>query len=196
MLTPCIGASAMSHGDHLLVTSYDEFPDDKVNVMVYNGHYWASAQHLAHPLYVIKSTVFNGRLHLMGVELPILSQKTYVYSASLDSLLASCQPSETSQPSSVWKRLTDVRSGFCYPAVFGNRLVTVGVGSPSTTTTLLAFSSFTQAWVHMKVTPVLSSSGVFPCAVVLPSNELMVVRGEVVFKVTLRSKSVFILTLH
>ena len=121
----------------------------------------------------IKSTVFSGHLYVIG-------SRGIVYSASLDSLLASCQPSETSQPSSPWKRLTDAPGVWCYPAVFGNRLI--AVGADTTTTSLYAYSSLTQAWVHTGDTPISLMSDPFgdiitPCAVPLPSNELMVVNG-------------------
>ena len=183
-----IHVSAMSHGDHLLVIGGNDYNN---RVYVYNGHHWASAQHLSPRLDFIVPTVFNGHLYLMGRE-NYLSQQMYVYSASLDSLLASCQPSETSQPSSLWKRLTDPPSGRCYPAVFGNRLVAV-VGGGSTTS-LHAYSSLTQSWEHIGDAPV-SSNLIFFCAVVLPSNELMIVGKPRAFKVTLKSKSVIKLML-
>ena len=186
MPTPCgIYPSAVSHGDHLLVISSGDYPNNKV--YVYNGRNWASAQHPPQRLTCIKSTVVNGHWYLMEGK-PGPSQQTSVYSCSLDSLLASCQPSETSQPSSVWKRLTNVPSGRCYPAVFGNRLVAVG-GHGSPTTSLHAYSSLTQSWVHVGDAP-YSSTGAFPCAVVLPSNELMVVRGQTTFKGTLKCKHI------
>ena len=183
MPASCIGASAVSHGDHLLVISRD-YHNNKA--YVYNGHHWTSAQHPSRLLYNIRSTIFNGHLYLIGREgKALLPQETNVYSASLDSLLASCQPSETSQPSSVWKRLPDVPRGYCYPAVFGNRLIAVGRGEFLTATTSLhAYSSFTQSWVHMGDAPVPSSD----LAIVLPSNELMVVGGRGAFKVTLKGK--------
>ena len=185
MPTPCgMHASAVSHRDHLLVISGD-YPNN--NVYVYNGHHWASAQHPSHRLYSIKSTVLNGHLYLMGRGQPSLSH-TNLYSCFLDSLLASCQPSETSQPSFVWKRLTDIPSGQCYPAVFGNRLIAVGEGSSYTTTSLHAYSSLTQSWVHVGD---VSLTGIYLCAVVLPSNELMVVRGQTAFKATLKCKFFF-----
>ena len=167
MPIPCIFASAVSHGDHLLVIS----GDDPNEVYVYNGHHWASAQHPPQLLYPMKSTVFNGELYLMG-------RGGIVYSASLDSLLASCQPSETSQPSSLWKRLTDVPGEWCCPVVFGNRLVAVGGGLTDTSTTLslYAYSPLTQSWVHMAdslIFCIITPS----CAVLLPSNELMIVSG-------------------
>ena len=170
MPTPCTVAFAVSHGDHLLVID-DEYPLN--NIYVYNGHHWASAQHPPQMLYSTMSTVFNGHLYMMG--------EPSVYSAYLDSLIASCQPSETSQPSSVWKRLPDGPRGHCYPAVFGNRLIAVAGGS------IHAYSSFTQSWTHVMSISVLSGSAA-PCAVVLPSNELMVVSGWGALKVTLKSK--------
>ena len=180
MPTPCFCASAMSHGDHLLVTG-----DGKV--YVYNGHHWASAQHPSQRLFSVWSTIFDGHCYLMGRE----RYNTCVYSASLDSLLASCQPSDTSQPSSLWKRLTDVPSGPRYPVVFGNRLVAVGKGSHTTTTSLHAYSSSTQSWVHLGDVPrpLHNASDILAYAVVLPSNELIVGRGRETAIATLKSKS-------
>ena len=191
MPTPCgIDTSAVSHGDHLLVIS-DDSTNNFNKVYVYNGHHWASAQCPPQWLCSIKSAIFNGYWYLMGEELS-LSYRTSVYSASLDSLLASCQPSETSQPSSVWKKLPDAPSGHCYLVVFGNRLVSVGYygWAPLIPTSLYVYSSFTQSWVHMEDVP--GSIGSISCAVVLPSNELMIVKGETAFMATLKSKS----TLH
>ena len=185
MPIPCTGISAVSHGDHLLVINDDYSLLSNNKVYVYNGHYWASAQHPPLQLYSIKSTIFNGHWYLMGGE---LSLKTCVYSASLDLLIASCQPSETSHPSSVWKRLTDIPNINCYPAVFGNRLIAVGGGGYlSTATSVHAYSSYSQSWVHIGGTSATSSDAA-PCAVVLASNELMVVTGRRAVKVTLTSR--------
>ena len=179
MPTPCTNTSAVSHGDHLLVIA-NGIPNE---VYVYNGHHWASAQHPPQQLNSVKSTVFNGHLYLMGIILHE-SQKTCVYSASLDSLLASCQPSEMSQPSSLWKRLTDVPSEWCCPAVFGNRLVAVE-GSSS----LYAYLSLTgtQAWKYMGDTPPIPIYSP-PCAVPLPFNELMIVNEWTAFRSKLTCK--------
>ena len=187
MPTPCYDASAVSHGDHLLVIG-----DDYSNkVYMYNGHHWASAQHPPQQLFHIKSTVFNGHWYVMGFG-------GIVYSASLDSLLASCQPSETSQPSSLWRRLTDVPSVQCCPAVFGNRLVAVGKRSNSTTIiSLYAYSSLTQSWLHMADVPFSLISIIFgiiptPCAVLLPSSELMIMSEQTALKSRLTRKFIII----
>ena len=178
MPTPCAYPSAVSHGNHLLVIGDD-------NVYVYNGHHWASAQHPPQRLVSIMSTIFNGDWYLM-------ESTGTVYSASLDSLLASCQPSETSQLSSLWKRLTNVPSERCCPVVFGNRLVAVGMRFTDTTTTisLYAYSSHTWSWVHTGDTAIatLSSSITTLCAVLLPSNELMIVGGQTAFQSRLTCK--------
>ena len=186
MPTSCNDTSVVSHGDHLLVIDSDRSLLNN-QVYVYNGHHWASAQHPPQQLLSMKSTIFNGHWYLVGEGL-FPSQKTHVYSASLDLLIASCQPSETSQPSSVWKRLTDTSNKNCYPAVFGNRLTAVaGGGLFSIPTSIHAYSSITQSWVHVG-SIFLPSSTAASCAIVLPSNELMVVGGQRAFKVTLKSK--------
>jgi hypothetical protein len=116
-----------------------------------------------------------------------------VYSASLDSLIASCQPSETSQPSSLWKRLTDVPSEYCYPAVFGNRLVAVGrrlIITIGIIPSLHAYCSLTQSWVHMGDIPSIPISLFTHWAVLLPSNELMIVSGQTVLQCGLTCKFV------
>ena len=158
-------------------------------VYVYNGCQWETAQHPPQLLYFVTSTIFNGRWYLTGginSELSLL-QETCMYSASLDSLIASCQftAKETSQPRSVWKKIRSIPIGFCHPSVFGNMLTAVG-GLNSTTTSLCVYSS-TQSWVHVGEAPITMNVAT-PCAVALPSNELMIVNGQRVFKIKLRSK--------
>jgi hypothetical protein len=190
----CGSISAVSHADHLLMisTSADYGTNE---VYVYNGHHWESAQHPPQWLYSIKSTVFDGHWYVMGRMLYEL-QKTCVYSASLDSLLASCQPSETFiQPSCLWKRLTNFPSVWYSPVVFGNRLVAVRRESPGTTTiALYAYSSLTQSWLHMADAPFSSiiTSIATPCAVRLPSNELMIVNGRTAVQSRLTCKFIII----
>ena len=188
MPMPCTFASAVSHGDHLLVISVN-YPNE---VYVYNGHHWASAQYPPQLLYPIKPTFFNGHLYLVG-------GRGIVCSASLDSLLASYQPSETSQPSSLWKRLTDAPNKYCCPVVFGNRLVAVGRLTDTTTTSsssLYAYSSITQSWVHMADAPSIPIFSITPCAVPLPSKELMIVSGQRAFQSRLTCKFIIICYLH
>ena len=181
MPTSCSNPSAVSHGDHLLVIG-DGYPN---KIYVYNGHHWASAQHPPHHLDSIRSTIFSGDWYVMG-------GGGFVYSASLDSLLASCQPSETSQPSSLWKRLTDAPSKYCCPVAFGNRLVAVGKRSigAATPSCLYAYSSHTQSWVDIGDAPISCITP--PCAVLLPSNELMIMSGQTAFQSRLMCKFIII----
>ena len=151
--------SATSYGDHLLVINGSE-------VNVYNGHCWTRAQDLPEQLYLANSVVDQGHWYLMGVN--------NVYYASLDSLVASCK---TSQPS-LWQKLPDVPGGH-YPAVFGNKLVAVGRSS------ICAYYSSKQSWEIMGN---FRDETYAPCAIAIPSNELLVIRGKQVFKATLKSE--------
>ena len=166
-------ATAVSHGDHLLVAGGISDSAILDVVEVYSDHNWSSAQSLPNACNRMKSTVLDGHWYLMGGNY----QGKVVYYASLDSLIASSQPSETSQPSSVWKRLPDVHNIESTPSVFVNRLTAIG-GRPKDgelpISLIHAFSPHTQSWVHVGDLPVV---GCKVCTVVLPSGELLVVGG-------------------
>ena len=172
MTTKCHSASTVEYADNILVTGgYNEKWNVFDIVEVYNGHHWAKARCLPKPCYDMKSTVFNGHWYLMGG----WGQRKEVYYASLDSLVASSQPSEIPLPS-VWKRLTDVPHERSSSVLFGNRLIAVGGGgirSPSSS--IHAYSHHTQSWLHVGDIPVklLDST----CTVVLTTGELMVIGG-------------------
>ena len=178
----CINATWCWHRrESFLVISDDYQPND---VYMYNGHHWASAQHPPQQLNSVKSTIFNGHWYLMG-------SGGIVYSVSLDSLLASCQPSETSQPSSLWKRVTNAPSRCYYPTVFGNRLIAVGKRSSDTTATFSLYAYSSQSWEHMGDSPWIPIF-LSPSAVPLPSNELMIVGGRTAFQSRLTCKFIII----
>ena len=158
-------ASAVEFADNILVAGGDEWRSN--NVEVYNGHHWADAQYPPKPCYHMKSTVLNGHWYLMGG----VGQGEEVYYASLDSLVASCRPSEKPLPS-VWKRLPDVPHIRSSTVVFGNRLIAVGGGYSSSS--IHAYSPHTQSWVHMGNMPVRLRS---TCTAVLPTGDLMVIGG-------------------
>ena len=181
-------ASAVSHGDHLLVAGGSSDTTRLDVVEVYSGHNWSSAQPLVDPCVLMKSAVLDGHWYLMGGA----GQGKVVYYVSLDSLIASSQLSEISQPSSVWKRLPDVHNVNSTPSVFGNRLTAIG-GRPMDQklpiSSIHAFSPHTQSWVHVGDLPV---AGFQVCTVVLPSGELIVMGGflsntDKVWKATLKS---------
>ena len=172
METACINASAVSHGDDLLVI--DGCRND---VKVYNGFYWKKAAHLPEVPSIAHSIVLNDNLYVIG------SYYSKVYSASLDSLIASCHPSETTQPSSAWKKLPDVADIYCYPTVFGRRLTIIGLSG------IFAYSSPTKSWIKVGDSPYDQYLLSGYCAIGLPSNELMVIHNNRnVSKVTIKSK--------
>ena len=171
MEVACSFASAVCHGDHLLVVGGNQ-------VSVFNGRYWQQSQHPPEQLFSVKSTTINSLWYLVGGPL----KPGRVYCASLDSLVASCQPTSSSSLSSsslVWKRLPNAPGESCCPAALGNRLI--AVESPD----VHAYSPFTRSWVQVSNIPDTSEA---PCIVVLPSNELLVVMDEGTFKATLKGE--------
>ena len=172
MTTKRHSASAVEFTDNIIVAGGQDY--DRSNIVeVYNGHHWAKAQCLPKPDYNMKSTVLNGHWYLMGG----WEQGKEVYYASLDLLVASCQPSEKPLPS-VWKRLPDFPHKRSSTAVFGNRLIAVGGGYPSLPTlpcsSIHAYSPHTQSWVRVGDMPIELRS---TCTAVLPTGELMVIGG-------------------
>ena len=162
-------ASTVEFADNILVAGGYHDEKESIDIVeVYNGHHWTNAQCLPKPCYRVKSTVLNGHWYLMGGE----RQGRKVYYASLDSLVASCQPSKKLLPS-VWKRLPDVPHELSSTAVFGNRLIAVGGGHPFSSS-IHAYSPHTQSWVHVGDMPVELRS---TCTAVLPTGELMVIGG-------------------
>ena len=169
METACTSASVVSHGDYLVVI-------DGKEVNVYDGRYWAKAEHLPRLLLIFThSVVLNNNLYVIG-------SHSQIYSASLDSLIASCQPSETSQPSSIWKKLPNVPDSQCYPTVFGRRLTVIGKSA------IHAYSPSTESWIRVGNSPYVPPLFTCGCAIGLPSNELLVVDNRKVYKTTIKSK--------
>ena len=176
MKKACFGTfAAVSHGDHLLVLDGIR---NEVNVC--NGRYWERAEDLPGHLPSLRSTVFNGILYLIRS----LSSTNSVFSASLDSLIASCQPVGTSQPSSVWKKLPNITDFLCCPATFGGWLVAAGKLA------IYAYSSSSQSWIKLGNTMGHASRHV--CSIGLPTNELLVIGQRNMFKASLKGKCTFL----
>ena len=171
MTTKRYRASAVAFVDNILVVGGEDENWTTINIVeVYNGHHWAEAQCLPKPCHDMKSTVLNGHWYLMGGK----GQKKEVYYASLDSLVASCRPSEKPLPS-VWKRLPDVPRERSSTAVFGNRLIAVGGGGYlSASSSIHAYSPHTKSWVHIRNMPLRLNS---ICTAVLLTGDLMVIGG-------------------
>ena len=173
--------SAVEFTDNIIVVGGENDEGRNIDIIeVYNGHHWAEAQCLLpKPCYHMKSTVLNGHWYLMGG----IGQGKEVYYASLDSLVASCRPSEKPLPS-VWKKLPDIPDVRSSTAVFGNGLITVGGGYPSPISSIHAYSPHTQSWVHVGNMrfPLYST-----CTTVLPTGDLMVIGGFCSFSGSIES---------
>ena len=170
MTTKQHSASAVEFAGNIFVAGgYDVVGRRTDIVEVYNGHHWTKTQCLPKRNCDMKSTVLNGHWYLMGG----VEQGKEIYYASLDSLVASCQPSEKPLPS-VWKRLPDAPHKWSSTAVFGNRLIAVGEGYPRSSS-IHAYSPHTQSWVHVGDMPVGFYS---TCTAVLPTGELMLIGGR------------------
>ena len=168
-------ASAVSHEDLLLVID-----GHLQQVYLYNGQYWAIAQPL--PKQMMLSTqcvVFNGDLFVIGES---VHRTNDVYSASLVSLVASCQCSKSSQTSTVWKSYSNAPAR-CYPVVFGERLIVVGIEA------IYAYSLSNRSWTNVGS---LSLSKQFCVSVVLSSNDLIMIGDRTLFKVTFRGKYILL----
>ena len=164
-------ASAVEFADNILVAGGMDDKGRNIDIIeVYNGHHWAKAQSLPKPCWWMKSIVINGHWYLMGGE----GQGKEVYYASLDSLVASCQPSEKPLPS-VWMRLPDVSHDSSSTTVFRNRLIAVGGGYPSPSSSIHAYSPYTQSWEHVGDMSIGLDS---TCTAVFPTGELMVIGGR------------------
>ena len=184
------GASAVSHGEHLIVAggTGGKYYETLDIVEVYDGQHWSYVQPLPNTSGDMKSVVLNGCWYLMGGD----EQGEDVYYASLDELITSC---EMSQPS-IWKLLPIVPCWYSTPAVLGKRLVSIGGIRPIPNVSLYsniiyAYSHITESWVHAGEMPITMAN---TCSTVLPTGELTVIGGlpesasKSVFKVTLEGE--------
>ena len=169
----------VNYRDHLLVAGGMALEGTLKHIEVYNGSHWSFAQPLPMGYYVLKSAILDQHWYLMGGKRSSQGysiKDSMVHFSSLDSILASCQLSETSQLPSIWKRLIDAPYQSSSAAVFGSRLIAVGGGEgvarPSST--VHAYSFQTNSWTHVGDMPFKASR---TCSVVLPTGELMVVGG-------------------
>ena len=167
-------ASAVEFAKNILVAGGVDGKERDINIVeIYtDGHHWTETQCLPKLCSDMKSTVLSGHWYLMGG----VGQERVVYYTSLDSLVASCQPSEKPLPS-VWKRLPDVHHGGSSIAVFGNRLIAVGggPGGHPPSSSIHAYSPHTESWVHIGDMPLGLR---YTCTAVLPTGDLMMIGGR------------------
>ena len=188
MQTMRYGASAVSHGDHLIVAGGGNLYETLDTVEVYDGQHWSYVQSLPNTCGDMKAVVLKGCWYLMGG----YEQDEEVYCASLDLLIASSDMSR----SSIWKQLPNAPFWYSSPAVLGNRLVSIGGEHPPLqlySNAIHVYSRNTESWVHVGEMPVGMAN---TCSTVLPTGELMVIGGlpepasKLVFKVTLEGEKI------
>ena len=175
MLSKRHSVCAVSYGDHLLVAGGKALDGECSNVEVFYGSHWLFAKSLPAGRYNLTSATLDQHWYLTVYE---YDRRSEVYYASLDSLLASCQPSETSQPSSVivWKRLTDAPDWYSSIAVFGGTLISIGGGIRVTSTEVYAYSFQTNSWILIPGDIPFGVS--HTCSIVLPTGDLVLLGGK------------------
>ena len=161
------GASAVSHGDHLIVAGGGNNYETLDIVEVYDGQHWSYVQPLPNQCGDMKSVVFDGHWYLMGG----YEQDEEVYYAPLDLLIASGEMS----PPSIWKELPNAPLWYSSPAVLGKRLVSIGGGHLSLYSNVIhAYSQSTESWVRVGEMPIGIAN---TSSTVLPTGELMIIGG-------------------
>ena len=173
MEVACSSALAAGHGDYIFVCDCD-----RNEIYVFDSHDWARAEHPPMKLRSIKSSIVGNHWYLTGES---FEQQIVIY-ASLESLIATCQSSDATQSTSVWKALPHVPGGCCSLAEFGNRLIAVGSSA------IYAYSSCADLWIHVGDIPVPFH---IPHSIVLPSSKLMIITKKTNFMVKLKSRLLF-----
>ena len=134
------------------------------SVEVYNYGQWTYKQSLP-------CACFNATLALYSDELIVIGgerQGTKVYRISLQSLVSGTEQSP-------WETLPDVPFKNSAAAVFGGRILTIGGWKyPKSTSSIHAYSPNTQSWLHVGDIPKPLQD---TCAIVLPTEELIVIGG-------------------
>ena len=132
-------------------------------VEVYNNGQWTSGQSLPDACYDMKSVFHGDKWVLIGGS----EQGTKVYCVSLQSLVSGTEQSP-------WETFPDVPFSLSATAAFGGRILSIGGEYLNCTTSIYAYSSDTQSWIHVGDLPTPLRS---TCAIVVPSGELIVLGG-------------------
>ncbi|XP_064401960.1 uncharacterized protein LOC135347815 isoform X2 [Halichondria panicea] len=154
--------SAVSSGSALVVAGGWNTSGDLSSVEVFKDVQWTTAPSLP-------SAGYNTKSALHGDQWYLITGQGKVFCASLQSLISG-------DDKSPWETLPDAPNRFSAADFFGGHLLSIGGGFPATnTTTIHAFSTFTQSWEHVADLALLSL--LRPTAVVLSSKQLIVIDG-------------------
>ncbi len=175
-----LAASAVSVNHYLVVAGGMRAMFNLVTVEIFDGDQWYETAPLPIGCSFIKSILSRGVVYLTGGR----PQKSFVYYASLQSLIANVRnsPTKAADGEAVWKTLADLPYNLCSCAVFKGTLIAVGgidsgIDSDATATSspVHMYSPQTKAWVKVGEMPQPTNS---TCTITLPSGELIVIGGK------------------
>ena len=169
--------AAVTTEQHLIVAGGNSGPNrlNTVEMMDIQTLVWSS---LPHPYSRASATICGDQLYMLGGSDNVGHSKS-VLTCSLTKLLQSCSDHDTSSYS-VWHRITDVPVYCSTCAAVNGELVAVGGQDTgyNTTTAVHKYNSTTNSWDTISNMP----TGRDDCLVaVLPTNEMMVVGGYILF---------------
>ena len=163
--------SAVSSWSALVVAGGCDASGDLSSVEVFKDGQWMTAPSLPD-----EGSGMQSALH--GDQWYLITYQGEIFRVSLLSLISGSDQLP-------WETLPDAPNSYSAAAFFGGRLLSIGgqnYGGP--TTTIYAFSTFTQSWEHVADLPGLG----LPIAVVLSSEQLIVSSGAGVFQGKLSGK--------
>ena len=152
--------SAVGSGSALVVAGECGISGDLSSVEVFKDGQWTIA-----PSLPSAGSDMQSALH--GDQWYLITYQGHVFCASLQSLVSGADKSP-------WETLPDAPKQLSAAAFFGGHLLSIG-SFPNPTTTIYAFSTFTQSWEHAADLPL--SLDRWPTAVVLSSEQLIVSGG-------------------
>ena len=152
--------SAVSSGSALVVAGGWTTSGGLSSVEVFKDGQWTTAPSLP-------SAKYNMQSALHGDQWYLITFQGKVFCASLQSLISGADKSP-------WETLPDAPNLSSAVAFFGGHLLSIG-SFPNLTTTIHAFSTFTQSWERAADLPL--SLDRWPTAVVLSSKQLIVSSG-------------------
>ncbi len=165
--------SVVSSGSVLVVAGGRNISGDLSSVEVFKDGQWTTA-----PSLPSAGSGMQSALH--GDQWYLITYQRKVFSTSLQSLISGADKSP-------WETLPDAPNHFSAAAFFGGHLLSIGGNFPGSTT-INAFSTFTQSWGHAVDLPLSLS---MPTAVVLSSKQLIVIHGDRVLHGKLKGELVF-----
>ncbi len=160
--------SAVSSGSALVVAGGYGTSENLSSVEVLKDGQWTTAPSLPSAGFSMKSALHGGQWYL-------IQQEGKVFHATLQSLVSSIDKLP-------WESLPDVPNEGLAAAFFGGHLLSIGAGdNRNQVTAIHAFSSIFQSWEHVSEDSDLLVQLVNPTAIVLSSDQLILINQNEVF---------------